>query len=506
MNKLIGIITALALGASAQGNVNLKTLINDEAWKNNTGTVNLDTMELSGDGVSGENGVITFTKGGDFEITGTFAGQLSVDTTDRIKLRLSGVNITNSTGSTIYVKNADKAYITLTEDTENILTDGESYTSGDENETACITSRDDLKIKGNGSLTVNGNYNHGIDCSDDLEISNGSITVNSKNNGIHVNDTMEIAGGDITVNSTDHALHSKTNINITGGKLTLSSETKKGITSDGDVVIDGGDIKITKSTEGIESKHTMTINGGNIDITASDDGLNAGGDGVGKNNRGGGEPPQMQDGKQPQDFGRRPENGELPQMPDGSEPPHGFGRQSDTDERDSEHHIQINGGNITINAGTDGIDSNGSLFIDGGTVTVNAQAAGAESAFDTDGAMIFNGGTIIGVSGAGLDESPNSYSKQNVIIAYTSAQIQAGTNVTVKDENGSELFNVTATQGGNKIVLSSDKLKTGGTYTISAGDEQLTAKIDGTITSAGEKQVMGFGVPRDRGAREQRQK
>lgn len=90
------------------------------------------------------------------------------------------MSLTNKNGSAVYVKNADKAYITLTDNTENTLTDGENYTSGDENEKGCITSRDNLEIKGSGSLTVNGNYNHGIFSSNSIEIGNGNITVNAK--------------------------------------------------------------------------------------------------------------------------------------------------------------------------------------------------------------------------------------------------------------------------------------------------------------------------------------
>mgnify|MGYP002231488189 CR=1 FL=1 len=63
-------------------------------------------------------------------------GQIVIDTEEKVKLRLSGMSLTNKNGSAVYVKNAEKAYITLTDNTENTLTDGENYTSGDENEKA----------------------------------------------------------------------------------------------------------------------------------------------------------------------------------------------------------------------------------------------------------------------------------------------------------------------------------------------------------------------------------
>ena len=602
----------------------------DESWKNNTGTIDLDNVEVTGDGISVSDNVITISKGGDFEVTGTLDdGQIVIDTEEKVKLRLSGMSLTNKNGSAVYVKNADKAYITLTDNTENTLTDGENYTSGDENEKGCITSRDNLEIKGSGSLTLNGNYNHGIFSSNSIEIGNGNITVNAKNDGIHANDTLaisggtvnvtaegdglqaeeildisdgevnvtttgevkastsndfggrgemkdslqmtddeiqsmreqmnnnqftqteesddsddtsskgikadwmlEISGGEVTVNSTEHAIHCTSDINITGGILNLSSESKKGISGHGDVTIDDGDITITKSTEGIESKKILTINGGNIDITASDDGLNSGGTGANQNggfgggtnmqggqqgNRGqiGRQNSDGQDGNQmtPPEMPSDKNGGQMtpPEMPNGQDgnqmtppeipsdknggqmtPPNM--QQAEGNEQDSEHHIQINGGNIKIVADADGIDSNGSLFINGGTITVDAQATGAESAFDTDGAFIVNGGTIIGVSGSGMDESPNSYSAQNVILAYTTSQISAGDEVKITDSNGKTIAEYTVVKGGSKIMYSSDKLKTGETYTVYASGEEVgSAEIESSITKIGTKSNSGFG-------------
>lgn len=196
----------------------------DEAWKENTGTINLDKLEATGDGVSVEGNVITVSVGGDFEVTGTLDdGQIVIDTEDKVKLRLSGMSLTNKNGSAVYIKNADKAYITITENTDNTLADGENYTSGDEKEKACITSRDNLEIKGKGTLTVNGNYKHGIDGSDSVEIGNGNITVNAKADGIHVNDTLAISGGNVTVVAESDGLQADEIVDITGGTINVTT-------------------------------------------------------------------------------------------------------------------------------------------------------------------------------------------------------------------------------------------------------------------------------------------
>ena len=228
----------------------------DDSWKENTGTINLDTLDVTGNGVSVSDNVITISNGGDFEVTGTLDnGQIVIDTEDKAKLRLSGMSLTNPNGAAVYVKNADKAYITITENTENTLTDGEAYTSGDENEKACITSRDNLEIKGNGSLTVNGNYNHGIDGSDSVEIGNGNITINAKNDGIHVNDTLEISGGILNITAEGDGIQSDEIVDITGGEInvTTTGEVPVSVNNDfgggGNIIMNGAMQDMSEMTD-----------------------------------------------------------------------------------------------------------------------------------------------------------------------------------------------------------------------------------------------------------------
>lgn len=588
----------------------------DESWKENTGTINLDTMETTGDGVSVSDDIITISKGGDFEVTGTLEdGQIIIDTEDKAKLRLSGMSLTNPNGAAVYVKNADKAYITITENTENTLTDGEIYTSGDENEKACITSRDNLAIKGNGVLTVNGNYNHGIDASDSMEIGNGNITVNAKNDGIHVNDTLEISGGtvnvtaegdgiqsdeivdikggtinvtttgevpvsvsdnfggkgfwnmndqmkdpsqmtdeerqamreemlkqieamqiqeteednsedvtskgikagwmmdisggEITVNSTDHAIHCASDIKISGGKLTLASESKKGISAHGDIVIDDGDIDITKSTEGIETKQIMTINGGDISVIASDDGFNAGGNGMDnmRGGFGGGQRTDMQpdDGMTPPDMrGGRPmiqqdmQNGEMPEMPND-----GFGIGHNSTEISTEHHIQINGGTIYINAVNDGIDSNGSLVIDGGDIIIEGppRAGGGEMGLDTDGALIINGGDVL-ATGSSISTTGANQNTANINL---SAEVTAGALFEIRNSDGKTIASFTVSSPFSAILYSSDKLETGKEYSVYTNGEQKESFIvTDKVTTVGTAASGGFGGRGNKGQKIQK--
>ena len=204
--------------------INTATEDEDESWKENTGTINLSNLVVTGEGVNISDNIITITQGGDFEVVGTLAdGQIVVDTESKVKLRLSGMNLTNPRGSAIYVKNADKAYITVTDATENTLTDGETYTSGDDNEKGCITSRDNLEIKGNGGLIINGNYNHGIYGGDSVDVGNGNITINAQNDGIHVNETLEISGGTLNITALGDGLQAEEIVDISDGSVNVTT-------------------------------------------------------------------------------------------------------------------------------------------------------------------------------------------------------------------------------------------------------------------------------------------
>ncbi|MBQ6907310.1 MAG: carbohydrate-binding domain-containing protein, partial [Clostridia bacterium] len=303
----------------------------DDSWKSNVGSINLTNTTYEGEGIKIEGNQIKITDGGDYTLSGTLAdGNITVSTDEKVKLRLSGAEITSSENPCIYVEDADKVYITLTEGTENSLI-------AENSEDGAIYSKDNLEIKGKGKLNIESEKGHGIKTSDNLNIENGTINIIADADGMHINDTFKmtggtiditaigdgidcesivnieggavnietngiplatsatdaefekstkginaewfrsISGGEININSASHAIHCEDEIEINGGKITISSEYDKGISAHGNLTVNGTDtvIDIAKSTEGIESKNVMTINDGVIKVVASDDALNA---------------------------------------------------------------------------------------------------------------------------------------------------------------------------------------------------------------------------------------
>lgn len=504
------IISAAVIVALLAGSVVACYATDSNAWKNNTGEINLTDMTVSGEGVAISDGDIIITAGGDFEVTGENTdAMIKVNAEDKVKLRLSGMALTNADGPAIYFENAEKGFITITEGTENYISDSAQYSVEDAD--AALFSNDDLEIKGKGTLTVKGNYKHGIASDDDLSIENGTIVINSYEHGIKVNDTL----------------------NVIGGNIDITAETGKGMKAGLELIIDDGTLKIvSQAEEGLESKGTLIINGGDINITAADDGINTGsesttdtettpekpqmpeggmppqGDFGGRGQRPDGEMPTMPEGGMPPqgDFegrGHRPD-GEMPEMPEGGKHQMGGGFGGGFGFVDEEtakaHAVTINGGNVYINANGDGIDSNGNLTITGGTLIIDGPEGNGDGPLDSQGTMSITGGEIILVSSAGMVQLPQNNDGNNTLRVTFANRGAEGDVIAVTDSHGNDIISHTAAKTYESLVLISEKLETGKEYTVNVNGEAVhTVTITEGTTTAGQMNGFGGGFGGDRG-------
>ena len=207
------------------------TTISGEEWKSNLGTINLSTLSVSGTGITVDGTTIRITSGGDFTVTGTLEnGKIVISTTDRVKLRLSGASLTCNNDSAIFVEKTDKAFITMENGTTNTI-------SSKGTEEAAIYSKDDLEIKGNGTLTIFSQLSHGIKASDDLNIENGTLIISAARDGIHTNETCDISGGKITITASKDGIESEENLIIRGGNITITASGQE-YTAAGEVTVD----------------------------------------------------------------------------------------------------------------------------------------------------------------------------------------------------------------------------------------------------------------------------
>lgn len=239
----------------------------DESWKENKGTIDLDTLTYTGNGVEIDGKNIKITEGGDFTVSGTLdGGNITVDTESRVKIRLDGASITTSGSPCIYVENADKTYITLTDKTENHLTANSS-------ENGAVYSKDNLEIKGNGTLYVNSDTGHGIKASDNLTIEDGTVDITAKNDAIHVNDTFKMTGGTVKSVSEGDGIDSESIVKIDGGTVdikTTAVPVQTGADSAQNGRTDSSDADFETSSKGIKADWLMSISGGDITVNSAD--------------------------------------------------------------------------------------------------------------------------------------------------------------------------------------------------------------------------------------------
>ncbi|AIQ27509.1 hypothetical protein P40081_04295 [Paenibacillus sp. FSL P4-0081] len=274
----------------------------------------------------------------------------------KIQIVLDGVSITNEDAPAIYVKAADKVFVTST-DSENYMEVSGSYVAdGETNLDAVIFSRADLTLNGTGTLDIVSGQGNGISSKDDLKITGGVYTIESSADALEANDAILIHDGTITIDTQKDGLHSENeedttlgNIYIEGGTLTITA-ADDAITGNNLVQIDGGIINIKSAVEGIEANNII-VNEGQLTLYATDDGINA-----------------------------------TPKVSSGAS-------------------IVVNGGTIDVSMAsgdTDAFDSNGDIYINGGTINVEAT-----SAFDADGTAELNGGTVT-VNGEQITEITES--------------------------------------------------------------------------------------------------
>lgn len=410
-------------------------------------TLNWNSISYSWNNASVDWNKITINKAGDYEISWTLTDwQIIVDTTDSlaVNLILNWVSITNSTSSTIYVKNGKQTIITLVDWSTNTLTDWEKYTFEDENDepNATIFSKDDLIIMWNWTLKVNANYNDGIASKDTLVIKSWNIEIISVDDWMRWKDLLQIDGWNIKITSTWDSLKSdneeKWEIIINAWDIKLSS-WDDGVHAEISLTINWWNINITKSYEWLESK-TITINWWNINIVSSDDWINV---------------------AWWNDWNTNP-----------------------MDTSNSNYYLYINGWKIYVNASWDGLDANGSIIMTGWEVYVNWPTSNWNWALDYDKDFKISGWTLIAAWSSGMAQNIGTNSTQNGVLIWFDSLVSAGTKFEIKDSSWNIVATFTPSKNYQSIVVSNSSLKTWETHTYYVWWEE---KWNFTISSIATK-------------------
>ena len=491
---------------------------------------------VQGAGAVFESGVLTVSAAGVYVLSGTLTdGRVYVNVDGNVQLVLNGVSIACSDSAPIAMFGKKKKVITLAAGTVNTLTDGAEYTvflnaDGDEPNGALFCKKA-LTINGSGSLTVNGNYNNGISCKDELKIMSGTISVNAANNGIKGNDAIIVKGGSLTVKADGDGLKSDSEdeglgniylenawlsveagddgiqayryLHVTSGEYSIKTgrgsswtgqdETMsyKAVKSDSAVVIEGGSFTLDSADDAIHSNGTIVISGGSLAISAADDAVHA--DEVLTIEGGTLDISSCYEGLEAAKVNIS--GGDITIISRDDAVNAADGTANPVGHANANCSLIISGGVLRISASGDGLDSNGTLLISGGEVYVDGPTSGADAALDSDGGILVNGGTLVAIGTLGMVETPAGNSAQNCISCATGTQIAAGTTLILRDASGSELISYTTAKGGQSVILSCAGLTIGQTYSLYAGSTLLKSfELTSTITTVGSNSG-GPGVP-----------
>lgn len=336
-------------------------------------------VTLSDDGITGEtagvaiNGqTMMITAEGTYIFSGTLSeGQIVVDADNaKVQIVFDNVDITCASSAAVYVKSAEKVFVTLAEGAQNTLRNTDEYVAIDDNNIdAVIFSKSDLTLNGTGSLTIVSAEGHGIVSKDDLKITGGTYDITAAGHALSGKDSVRIADGTFILTAEKDGIHAEN-----------ADDEEKGY-----IYIADGDFTITSDGDGMDASNIVQIEDGTFDITA----------GSGAANSLKTHESDMPGGGMSQNI-ERPDGESMPEMgekPDGENMP----QDTTTDESSTSTKgikagggMYLNGGTYQIDSADDSIHSNANITIADGTYTL----ATGDDGVHADDALTVNGGTI----------------------------------------------------------------------------------------------------------------
>lgn len=426
-----------------------------------------------------------------YQLSGTTTnGQFALSGSYKCTVLLAGVNLTCSSDAAINITNSKRIQISAKKETSNTLTDGANGS-----QKACLYSKGQLQLQGNGTLTVVGKTKHGIKSGDYITLKNLTLNITSAvGDGISCNEYFQMKSGTVTIKGvgddgiqcdldgdtstgeTDaHDDEDSGNIYLEGGTLTVTTTAaaSKGVKAAGDMRISNGEINVTttgngtydseekdaKGCAGLDADGDMTINGGTLTLKSS----GTGGKGIkadGTLTINGGTVNATASGSNYSyssysasakaiKAGTRTEvasvqayESGVPEGPGGPGGPGGHNNKNYT----YSGGIVINGGTIiAIAKSHEAIESKSTIEITDGYIYAESSDDAINSASD----FTISGGYVMGNSSGndGLDANGNFYIKGGNIFAVASRQPEVG--IDANTEGGFKLY----ITGGNVAAI-----------------------------------------------------
>lgn len=447
-------------------------------------TLDDENSSCDSDAVTIDGQTVTITGEGTYLISGSLSnGSIVVDVEDSEKVQLvfDNISITNESGAAVYVREADKVFLTLAEGSENIIVSNGTTTEDDSNIDGAIFAKGDLTINGTGTLNVT-SAAHGIVCKDDLVVTGGTYCITAEKQGFSGKDSVRIADGTFEIISGGDAIHSEN-----------EEDENKGF-----VYMADGTFTLNATGDGISASYVVQLDDGTYEITAGGGSVNA----QSKNPMSEMEPGNMQNG-----GGTPPDGGTPPQM-NGQQNQDSTDTQINVDNTNAENAntnstekesttesdsdtstkgikassaLQINGGTYYIESADDSIHSNGDVYLNAGTLELST----GDDGIHADNATDVSDGTItISQCYEGIEGQTVTVSGGKIDITASDDGLNAG--------GGNDSSNSSGPGGGDPFSADEDAYISisGGELTIDAGGDGIDSN-GGLNVSGGTIYVTG---------------
>ena len=447
-----------------------------------------DSTTCDSDAVQISGNTVTIIDEGTYILSGTLTdGMVIVDAedTDKVQLVLDGVDITSAESAAIYVREADKVFITTASDSQNTLTNGGTYTAIDDNNIdAAIFSKSDLTLNGAGSLTITAKAGHGVVSKDDLVLTSRTYQIDAASHGLSGKDSVRIASGSYTIVSGKDGIHAENADDTSLGFVYLADGTFD-ITSDGDGISAGNWLQADGGV------YTVKAGGGSENVQKSD----------GEWQFGPGQQTESTDTTEEDTVSMKAIKAAGELILKGGK----YSLDSADDTIHSNANITISDGEFTLASGDDGIHADSATTISGGTIDITESYEGIEglsiditggetyvsgptndgnSALDYNGTGTVTGGIFIAAGSSGMAENFGDSSTQGVMMVTVNSQA-AGSAVSLSDSSGNELVSWTPEKEYNSVIISCPEITTGQEYTLTTGSDTTQITMDSIVYGSG---------------------
>ncbi|MDZ7935052.1 MAG: carbohydrate-binding domain-containing protein [Emticicia sp.] len=425
----------------SEANIVIKSAVKDgihanDYFKMDNGTVSITSL---GDGIVAEEGYVAIN-GGTISVN-------SVD--DGIAAPYSGTDVAVlpyvliKGGKITVITTGDKGNAIKSESYTTIgTTDAVTLTVSGKGSKGIKTGGDFTLTSGTIKITTTGAAYYvtadadiaapaAINCDKNLAIKGGNLSISSSGiggKGINIDGTATISGG-------------VTNVSVTGAKYTYSSTLTsegKAFKSDGEFVMNNGELTISASDDGIKSNKSITVNDGKILVTKSFEAMES----IIININGG--------------------VTNLIASNDGINT--SYGTVSGGTEQNDNSQFNMNGG-VLIVAGSDAIDSNGNFTMKGGTLIANGNVS-----IDINGSFLVNGGTVVsGGPDSRMLKSMGAASTQVSMFIRSGTSVATSSMIHIEDATGKDLGTFKPRIATSIIHFSNPSLAKSTTYKIYFG-------------------------------------